>query len=344
MPYYPHLGFLRLIGPRAASVLSWTIASFQWIAAMVGPPRGIRRAMAAVLPAIRPDLSVARTLWRYYVLKHQTFVDWNLAPTQRGRKFVAKLYNEVEGREHLDAALARGKGAIILAMHFGTFRMVMPTLQELGYDTYHLVLRGEKKELRGDIVRPIAYAVMHRRMEIEEGTRLNLIYYREGSAFGEMAKVLRANGVMGIAADGLNGSQFTNVPFLGSEIPISTGPAWLAMRTGAAIIPSYCMMDSLFKRRVILHEPIYAESRKRDALEPLIHASGKLLDQHVRETPWAWWYWRRIDVKRDAEGRRRIVLRELSEKTAAVLGLSASDDVTPAIEAAAGLEGRESVG
>ena len=356
--YYPHLGLLRLIGPRAASLVAWLLSTCQWLVAMIGPPRGIRRAMAAVLPDIRPDLSVSRTLRRYYLLKQQTFVDWNLYPTSRGQRFVAKLYRNAEGCEHLDAALARGKGAIILAMHFGTFRMVMPALQELGYDnSYHLVLRGEKKELRGDMWTPIARAIMRRRMQIENGMRQKLIYYREGSVFGKMAKVLRGNGVLGIGADGMNGSQFVNVPFLGSEIPLSTGPAWLAVRTGAAIIPSYCVMDGLYKRRVIFHEPIYAESRKRDAIEPLVRAGGAILDRHVRETPWAWWYWRRIEITRDAEGHRQIVMRELSEKTLAVLGLAAGEEITPTIQTAraeeehaapalqaASVEGRDSVG
>ena len=342
--YFPHLGFLRLIGPRAASVLAWMLAGLQWLVAMLGPARGIRRSMGAVIPQIRPDLSVSRTVRRYYQLKQQTFVEWNLYPTRRGRRFAEELYRDIVGREHLDTALARGKGAIVLSMHFGTFRMSMPALKHCGYDPYHLVLRGEKKELRGDLIGPVARAILKRRLEIDEGADLKMIYYREGSAFGDMAKVLRTNGVLGIGADGMTGSQFTTVPFLGSQLPLSTGPAWLAVRTGAAVIPMFCLMESFTKRRLILHEPLYAESRTRAAVEPLVQAYGALLDQHTRQTPWGWWYWRRIKVHRDAEGRRKILLRELPAKTAAILGADVGESVTPAIGVPSALDRGGSVG
>ena len=42
---------------------------------------------------------------------------------------------KIEGRAHLDQALAQGKGAIMVTAHFGNFCLMMLELAQLGYQT-----------------------------------------------------------------------------------------------------------------------------------------------------------------------------------------------------------------
>lgn len=49
----------------------------------------------------------------------------------------------LKGREHLHAALSKGKGVILLNPHFGPFMLVMPALGHRGYEVNQVALQGE---------------------------------------------------------------------------------------------------------------------------------------------------------------------------------------------------------
>jgi lauroyl/myristoyl acyltransferase len=310
--FFPHVGLLRLIGPWAAVVVGRGVAWIQWVFLLAVGGGGIGRAMARVLPAVSPGVSVATTLRRYLEVKHQYFVEWNLYPTARGRRFVARTYGDIQGREHVDAALARGRGAIVMAHHFGMFRMIMPALQQAGYQTHTLVLRGA--DYAGKVHDRVAQAVLRRKVDVETSGDLGVIFHRRGSAFGQMAAILQQNCVLGIAADGMAGSHFVDVPYLGGRTALPTGPAWLCLRSGAPMLPAFSVPEGLARHRVTIHPPLSCEGRSRAAVENLVRAYAELLDAYTRRYPWAWWSWRRLEIGQDPDGVARFLVRELPEE------------------------------
>jgi lauroyl/myristoyl acyltransferase len=325
--YFPHLEFLRLIGPRAALILARVIAWVQWVFLMLRGGGKLGRTLRRGLAMISSDASVAATLRRYLAIKHQYFVEWNVYPTPRGRRFVARTYCSFEGHERLDGALARGHGAILLSHHFGMFRMVLPALQEAGYETSTLVLRAA--DYAGKVNDRVAHAVLHRKIAIETAGSLGVIFHQRGSAFGQMAAALRQNRALAIAADGMAGSQFVDVPYLGGRMALTTGPAWLSLRTRAPILPTFCWPVGLTGHRLIIYPALYCAGRSRAAVEDLVRAYAKYVDDYTRRYPWAWWSWRRVEFGPDPDGLTRVFVRELPEEKQAIYSPQQEPDVEP---------------
>ncbi len=306
--YFPHGALLRLIGPRCAVLYMRGLTFIYWLFTFVGAAKRIRQAMARVLPEIRPDLRVSTVLRKHLVVKHQFFTEWHLYPTPRGRRFVEQTYRNFEGREHLDAVLARGRGAIILSHHFGMFRMTTPALKAHGYDTHTLVLRGTT--YAGQTYGSVAQAVTGKRESVDETSGLNVIYLRPAAAFRTMVRLLNRNGIVALASDAMTGTHFVRAPFLGGTMLFPTGPARLAAGTGAGIVPTFTMLDGLTRHRMIAHPPIYCEDKSSDVVERTVLAYVKLMEEYTRTYPWAWWTWRRLEIEKDADGRVRFEVRD----------------------------------
>jgi lauroyl/myristoyl acyltransferase len=144
--------------------------------------------------------------------------------------------------------------------------------------------------------------VLRRKVAVEGASELGVIYHRRGTAFTRMTAILQHNGVLGIAADGLTGSHFVDVPYLGGRVAWPTGPAWLSLRSGAPILLVLSLLEGLARHRITLLPPLYCQGRSRAAVADLVRAYAALLDEYTRRYPWAWWPWRRLDVRPDADG------------------------------------------
>ena len=307
--YFPQVTALRLMGPHCAILCTRALSLVYWLMTFIGAARRTRRAMARLLPEIRPDLRVGSVLHRHLVVKHQFFTEWHLYPTARGRRFVERTYGELEGREHLDAALAGGRGAIVLGHHFGMFRMALPALEGLGYKTHHHVLRGAS--YAGETYGSVAQAVLSKKVNVDEGSGLNVIYHRPSTAFRTMVRLLKQNAVVALACDGMTGSAFVEAPFLGGMMLFPTGPARLAASTGAAIVPMFCLLEGITRHRLIAHPPMYCEDKSPDAVERTVRAYARLTEEYTRTYPWAWWTWRRLDVAEASGGQFRFNVFDL---------------------------------
>ncbi len=307
--YFPHGAVLRLIGPRCAILYTRGLTFIYWLFTFAGAAKRIRQTMARVLPEIRPDLRVSTVLRRHLVVKHQFFTEWRLYPTSRGRRFVEQTYRDFEGREHLDAVLARGRGAIILSHHFGTFRMITPALKAHGYDTHTLVLRGTT--YAGQTYGSVAQAVTDKRESVAEASGLNVIYLRPAAAVRTMVRLLNRNAIVALAGDAMTGRHFVQVPFLGGTMRFPIGPARLAAGTGAGILPTFSLLEGPMRHRLITHPPIYCEDKSSDVVERTVRAYVKIMEEYTRTYPWAWWTWRRLHVAEAAGGRFRFNVLDL---------------------------------
>jgi KDO2-lipid IV(A) lauroyltransferase len=310
--YFPHRTLLRLAGPRAALLLARPLAALHWVLALLGAERKLKRAMCMALARSQPGLPSLRTIWHYVLLRQQRFIEWHLCPTARGRRWVARTYRHVEGREHIDRALADGRGAIVLVFHFGLSKMVWPVLQELGYDNYHHVFRGET--YAGRTSKWVARAAMRRMAASEGESGLKIIYHRPSFAFETMVRLLRRNQLVGINGDGMMGVEFVEVPFLDGRMAFPTGPARMAAYTGAPILPVFCLPSGLNDHRLFIHPPVLCPDDRPAALRECIEACVRLLEDYTRRHPWAWWTWRRLEVEQGTDGRAVLRARGLSTR------------------------------
>ncbi|MES2642932.1 MAG: lysophospholipid acyltransferase family protein [Myxococcota bacterium] len=190
-----------------------------------------RRAFGEVGPnAVRDAYRVAfRAHYEELLLGKLTVDNW-------------RSYLRFQDQAHLDAALARKKGAIILFPHAGNFMMMIAAVSLAGYPYTQYAARGlapadvaaEHPELFGHN----RYRAETRRVREESEDRLPARFLTMETPLRQLFRRLADNEIVGIAFDGRIGNKFMKVPYLGREALLNPGPYRMAIATGAAIVPT----------------------------------------------------------------------------------------------------------
>jgi len=187
----------------------------------------------------------------------------------------------LRGREHLEAALARGKGVIALSAHLGNFFLVGTRLAVEGFPAHVLVNQprdGQIGKLMDRYRLRIGQKTIHARPR-----RL---------ASQELLQLLRRNELAIVIADEYRSGSGIHVPFFGRTVLARRGPATLALRTGAAVVPTYMIRDAGGKLTLVI-EPEIALLRtggtKTEVKENTLRITQRL-ERVVRSYPdqWNW--------------------------------------------------------
>lgn len=195
----------------------------------------------------------------------------------------------IEGREHLDAALAEGKGAMLVFGHFGANQMIMPAIGYAGYDMHQLsapssVLNEKLPEARSQGV------LRTREMRWKHELSLPVTHINIFGSMKPAFKCLRDNRILGVAVDGGGGEKRIAVPFLGRTALFSTGAASLAMRTGCSVLPAFMYREKNGCGRLVLEKPLRLEraaskDKEASALEENVRRVISALERRILERP-----------------------------------------------------------
>jgi len=138
----------------------------------------------------------------------------------------------VVGFDHLDRALDEGRGVVVLLAHHGSWDVAAQWAETHGY---HLAVVAE-------VVRP--RRLFERFVRLREAVGLEVVPLKRSTAAGtgaalseRLATVLAANHMVGLLSDRDLSGTAPMVDFFGEPAGIPRGPAVLAARTGAAVIP-----------------------------------------------------------------------------------------------------------
>lgn len=199
------------------------------------------------------------------------------------RHFI-KEHVTVEGREHLEAALSKGKGVLLFQAHFGAFQMTMPAI---GYSGYKMNQISASASLWNDDasisrVRKKAFLL---KAGYEYALPVKHIPVR--SSLRPVFNALAENEIVGVTADGGGGKKTVEIQFLGRTANFQQGPADLAIRTGAEIVPAFIITESGLRHRLVLHPPIKIRgaSNREDQLQTVLQEFGNLLECYVLRYP-----------------------------------------------------------
>lgn len=165
-----------------------------------------------------------------------------------------------EGREHIDAALGRGKGIIWLYPHAGPVMQMLAWLALKGYRYTQYASRGlppdefarQNPELLG------RNRLRERVREVREDNedRLPARFIDGNTPVRELYRRLARNELVGIAYDGRIGMRWWPVTYLGRTALLSPGPYRLATSTGATVVPAYCRALTPGPAVCVVGEPI----------------------------------------------------------------------------------------
>ena len=206
----------------------------------------------------------------------QTAVEFFQIPTLTYEKATRCI--SPEHRERLDRCLERGKGIVLLASHFGSWELMAAAGAVAGYKLSAVARPLDDADL-DEITRGI-----------RESSGLKIITRRK-SALAVVRK-LKRNEIVGVLADQNTRKQNVFVDFFGIKAATTPGPAMLALRTGASIVPAFMLREAPGSHRLIIEEPIEVV-RTGDEEADLVATTQKcadVLERYVREYP-SQWFW-----------------------------------------------------
>jgi KDO2-lipid IV(A) lauroyltransferase len=179
-----------------------------------------------------------------------------------------------EGLEHIDAALAAGRGAIMAVPHMGSWDMAGSLGGALGYPVHAVAERfpGSLDEV-----------------VVTTRERLGLRVIPLGrAAVRQLLAALRQNHVVALLCDLPHGPGL-EVQFFGRRATVPSGPASLALKTGARLLPSCVWRTGPAQYRIRIDPPLdLGEDDARGLMQRVIrHFEG-----FIREHPDQWYAFR----------------------------------------------------
>ena len=215
----------------------------------------------------------------------------------RGRaRSLGKLV-EIRGREHLDAALAGGKGAILCSAHFGSYDSAFSLLHASGFPLttigrwYWKYVPGLSSAERR--VWDLAYA----RRQLRHRQRPNIEPYPGRVLAAARAVIaLRANEVVTILSDppplDADRTRTVEVAFLGRQARLLPGVVTLARLTSAPVLMAFVHRSADYRHQVLeISPPVPMQGEMATAFGRCVAA----MDAAIRANPAHWAYWASTD-------------------------------------------------
>ena len=150
----------------------------------------------------------------------------------------------IEGLEHLQAGLERGKGVIWAYPHAGAVMMMMASLSHQGFPYTQYAARGLPPEAvardHPELLASNRWREAVRRVREANEDRLPAKFLTLAESARKLYRRLGKNELVGIAYDGRIGNRWAPLPFLGRTALLNPGPYRLAVSTQAALVPAFC--------------------------------------------------------------------------------------------------------
>ena len=187
----------------------------------------------------------------------------------------------IEGIGNLDTALNEGKGVIAVSAHIGNYALIGTKLSMLGYN-FVTVVRDLKTKAGS-----IAYNKSRQLIELP-----SIPTFPEKQFYKNALKILRNNGALCLISDEnkRHGGIFVN--FFGRKASTAPGPAGLAARTGAKIIPVFMIRNSDESQKIIIEKEISWEKTgdSEKDIKNITAGFTAVIENYVRKYPdqWLW--------------------------------------------------------
>jgi Kdo2-lipid IVA lauroyltransferase/acyltransferase len=197
-----------------------------------------------------------------------------------------------DGFENYQRAHARGKGVLFLTAHFGGWELSAFTHSLHGH-WMHVVVRAMDNIYLDRLIRQ--YRTMHG----------NQIVWKDDFVRGLLA-AMKAGEVVGILMDtNMTPPQGIFVDYFGIPACTASGMARIALRTDAAVVPTFTIWDERLKKYRLRFDPALELIRTGD-LEADIHANTQkftsVIESYARKYPEQWlWVHRRWKTRPSGE-------------------------------------------
>lgn len=187
-----------------------------------------------------------------------------------------KALTRIEGTEHLEQALAQGRGAILITPHFGNVDIVLqvPAVWGTPLTTVAQHIRPE---------RLFRYVLG---LRTSHGVRM----IPSDEPMLPLFRALKRGEMIGLACDRDVTDNAREVEFFGAPTRLPDGPVQVALRTGAPILPAFALRlpDNSFLVQI---EPPLELSRTGDRevdIEAGMRQVVAVMERHIARHPEQW--------------------------------------------------------
>ena len=197
-----------------------------------------------------------------------------------------------DGFENYERAHARGKGVLFLTAHFGGWELSAFTHSMHGH-CMHVVMRPMDNVYLDRLIR--CYRTMHGNKTVDKDDFVR-----------GLLSAMRGGEVVGILMDtNMTPPQGIFVDFFGIPACTASGLARIALRTDAAVVPTFTIWDAALRKYRLRFDPA-VELIRTGELEADISANTqmftKIIEGYVRKYPEQWlWVHRRWKTRPEGE-------------------------------------------
>lgn len=211
---------------------------------------------------------------------------------RRGARPLRRLI-DIHGREHLEAALAAGKGAILCSAHFGAYDSGFSVLHASGVP---ITTMGRRTHIYGadlSLAERWFWELAYSRSVRRHRQRPNIEpWHGRPQVAALAAAVLRANEVVTISIDGPpmdnDRDRAVDVPFLGRRARLLPGVVTLAHLTGAPLLMTFLYRKADYRHQVLeISSPVPLEG---DPATAFARCAAEV-SAAIRRSPAHWDFW-----------------------------------------------------
>ncbi|HUP62861.1 MAG TPA: tetraacyldisaccharide 4'-kinase [Thermoanaerobaculia bacterium] len=179
---------------------------------------------------------------------------------------------------HLEEAIARGKGTLLMSGHWG------------GWEIGGLAVMALLRNVRS-VARPLDNEFLERDLQrLRERTGAEVIDRRRAARF--LMKSLAGNGVVALLPDqAVQPREGVLVPFLGRPAWTTPAPARMALKGDSTIVFGFCIPDGL-RHRLEFEEPIRVDELAEGERDPVVLTKriNDVIARRIHSRPelWLW--------------------------------------------------------
>jgi lauroyl/myristoyl acyltransferase len=194
----------------------------------------------------------------------------------------------VDGIQHLESAIARGKGVILLVGHFRANRIAVRYLAGKGYPALAVHNQRPSNKAEGRLGR----FLQPRSIQLQKSAYPDVVYIQDPDCSLKIMQRLRAGGLTVLQFDGRGGTKVIDEVFLGMPWGVPSGIFEIVRLSDCAVVPMLCLGRSSGFR--IHFDPMLAiaGAPSRDAfvaanLPTFLNA----VERQIIENPEEWTVW-----------------------------------------------------
>lgn len=250
-----------------------------WYTADAGRRRNALHNYGAVLGLPESDPEVAQVARRAFENYCRTLADFLLLGSLQPGELRERLTSD--GREHVNAALAAGRGAILALPHMGSWDFAGALAGIWGYK-----IMAVAERFPGSLNEAVVQTRSIHGLEVAPLDR---------SAVRAINQTLDRNGLVALLCDLPHGPGL-EVTFFGHRATVPSGPAAIACKRGVPVIPVFCRRSGADLYHAHVDPPVEPPERcvgKQAAVE-LMQRVVKRFEVFIRQYPDQWYAFRPI--------------------------------------------------